>query len=473
MLVSTVQSGRDETSYTTLTQPAMTILTEEFVKNSTLTHNGKYTYEKTEYINSRTEVIITCPIHGDFLQKPCYHLGSKCGCSKCGVIARAKAAALTTEDFIERAKIAHPEVIYDYSKVIYTNSTTPVTIGCPTHGDFQQIPNTHLLGSGCNKCGGKIKLTTEEFITNSKRVHGEDAYDYSETVYINAKTPIKLICKIHGPFMQLPYNHTNGAKCFQCARDPIVTTERYVERCRVNHGDKYDYSKTVFTDIKSRVTITCKVHGDFNQTAARHMNGAGCKLCAAEQIGKSFRSSTEEFVTNAKEVHGYLYDYSLVEYETVHIPVKIICKKHGIFEQKPANHLRGAGCNTCRSSKGELAIFEILNKNNIKFIPQYILSEQHNTFRFDFYIPSIRVLIEFQGVQHYKAIDYFGGEKVLLETQNRDQLKRVLANTYRYKLLEIHYSVFKERTKEEFELYLLDELRLLNAQEFKLMLSLP
>ena len=126
---------------------------------------------------------------------------------------------MTTEEFIEKAKEIHKNK-YDYSKVEYVNTTTPVTIICPIHGEFQQRPTDHLKGYGCKRCAAikaneSRKLTTEEFIRRARKVHG-DKYDYSKTNYVNNNTKVTIICPIHGEFYQLPYNHLRGKGCRKC-----------------------------------------------------------------------------------------------------------------------------------------------------------------------------------------------------------------------------------------------------------------
>ena len=118
---------------------------------------------------------------------------------------------LTQGEFIQAAGIKHHHT-YDYSRVDYKNNKTKVCIICPKHGEFWQAPSKHLQGQGCPKCRGTRRKTTEEFIEEAKRVHG-DLYDYSETEYgRNNRTPVKIICKKHGAFWQTPVHHIN-CKC--------------------------------------------------------------------------------------------------------------------------------------------------------------------------------------------------------------------------------------------------------------------
>jgi len=120
----------------------------------------------------------------------------------------------TTEEFIEKAKAIHKDK-YDYSKVNYINACTKVIIICPEHGEFEQNPNNHLNGNGCNKCTGNYNYTTKEWILEAKKVH-ENKYDYSKVNYINACTKVIIICPEHGEFEQRPDNHTSGKGCSKC-----------------------------------------------------------------------------------------------------------------------------------------------------------------------------------------------------------------------------------------------------------------
>ena len=113
-------------------------------------HNNKYSYDKTNYINYQTNVIITCPIHGDFEQTPANHLKGE-GCYYCGRDKTDNSKRVILEESIQKASNIHNNY-YDYSKVKFDKTTDKVIIICPKHGEFEQIWHTHLCGSGCPKC---------------------------------------------------------------------------------------------------------------------------------------------------------------------------------------------------------------------------------------------------------------------------------------------------------------------------------
>ena len=125
---------------------------EEFIERANKIHGlGTYDYSKVNYINMNTNVIITCPIHGDFPQTPNGHIHEKEGCPKCKSIKISESQKMTKEEFIKRAREIHGDK-YDYSKVDYKYIDLNVIITCPIHGDFPQTPHNHLYGSGCSKC---------------------------------------------------------------------------------------------------------------------------------------------------------------------------------------------------------------------------------------------------------------------------------------------------------------------------------
>jgi hypothetical protein len=184
----------------------------------------------------------------------------------------------TTEEFIVDAYCKHDDR-YNYKFVDYKNNLTKVKIICPVHGIFEQIPGDHLKGSGCSKCSGTKRLTTEEFIKKAKVVHG-DKYDYSLVEYKNRRIEIKIICPEHDIFEQIPTNHLNGKGCPKCGGNIKKTTEEFIKKAKVVHGDKYDYSLVEYKNAKTKIKIICPEHGIFEQTPECHSNSQGCPKCS-------------------------------------------------------------------------------------------------------------------------------------------------------------------------------------------------
>lgn len=175
----------------------------------------------------------------------------------------------------------------------------------------------------------------------------------------------------------------------------------------------------------------------------------GCDLCDIERK----RSDKEKFIKKSKKIHGDKYDYSLVEYVKNNINVKIICPIHGIFEQKPMNHLVGKGCLICKESKGEIKINNFLLINNVEFIREYRFKDCKNikTLPFDFYLPEHNICIEYDGIQHFKEVKNWGGKKGYELIKERDKIKNEYCIKNDIKLIRIPYYVYsniEEKLKE-------------------------
>ncbi len=216
-----------------------------------------------------------------------------------------------------------------------------------------------------------------------------------------------------------------------------LTQEEFINKAKLIHGDKYDYSLVEYKNARTNIKIFCWKHGEFEQNPEKHTKkGHGCPLCS-----KNIKLNNNEFITKAKLVHRDKYDYSFIEYTNSESKVTIICPIHGKFNQKATNHLSGNGCPHCKASKGELKVKKFLDDNKLEFIPQKTFDECKNKklLPFDFYLPNYNMVIEYQGEQHFKSINCWGGEEGLIKTQLTDRLKKEYCNLKGIKLLEISY----------------------------------
>ena len=194
-------------------------------------------------------------------------------------------------------------------------------------------------------------LTQQEFISRAQKVWG-DKFDLSRAKYKNLKTKVEVVCPTHGVFYIQPTSFLRGAGCRKCgliqgANKHRGTTESFIKRARALYGDAYDYSKVHYVAMREKVTIVCPKHGEFSVSASNFLNGYACKRCGYERNAMASRKSVEQFIKEAKQVHGDRYDYSLVEYKNTGTPVAIKCKKHGVFMQIPDVHLNGHNCPKC------------------------------------------------------------------------------------------------------------------------------
>jgi hypothetical protein len=225
------------------------------------------------------------------------------------------------------------------------------------------------------------------FIQESQKVH-KNKYGYSLVAYKNKYTKVEIICLIHEIFLQTPDAHKRGQGCPDCAHDNRVksrkrkTTKEFIDEASIKHNNRYTYTNTKYTNIKSKVVITCNEHGDFFQEAKAHLQGQGCPEC-----GNISRSA--------------------------------------FFE-----------------SKGEQQIRKFLEANDINFTPQKTFDDCKHIMllRYDFYLPDCNTLIEYDGEQHYHFVPRFHGTMEGFDNLKvRDEIKNKFAEDNNIKLLRIRW----------------------------------
>ena len=196
------------------------------------------------------------------------------------------------------------------------------------------------------------------------------------------------------------------------------------------HGDKYDYSKVIYRNNKTKVCIICPEHGEFWQRPDKHLYAKrGCPVC-----GKTQKLTTEEFIEKAKQVHGDKYDYSKCEYKTTEKKVTIICKTHGEFKQTPHSHLQGQGCPVCKQRVLEKEVNNFLTDNKITFEFQKRF-DWLGLQSLDFFLPEYNIGIECQGIQHFEEILFFGGKEKFKKQVENDEKKLNLCTEHGIKIL--------------------------------------
>ena len=303
----------------------------------------------------------------------------------------------------------------------------------------------------CSNCKEKKVSDTPTFIEKSQRIH-KNYYDYSKVDYVNSKTKVCIICPEHGEFWQKPNLHLSGKGCPKCGRIKTtiahaLTKEEFVDKVSKLYNNKYDYSKANYINNHIKVCIICPIHGEFWQEHKTHLEGHACPKC-------SFNiPSTLEFIEKANNIHNNRYSYSKTKYINAKTKVIITCHKHGDFEQTPDHHLKGQGCPICKASKGELEIDKILTKYNIKFLKEHTLKHTINNrnVRVDFMLKYKKkvYIIEYNGIQHYQPIEYFGGQKAFELQVIRDKGLRVLCKEHCVNLIEIPYTLPLEDIEQE------------------------
>lgn len=203
--------------------------------------------------------------------------------------------------------------------------------------------------------------TTADFIIRATQIHG-NKYNYSKSVYTGHKKCVCIICQKHGEFLQSPNCHLQGAGCTRCAIERrLKNINDIIFDFKKTHGDIYDYSKVVYRDDSTKVCIVCEEHGEFWQEPGSHKRGVGCPKCHEEGRKKS----KFDFVKEAKNIHGDIYDYSKTEYVNGKKRINVVCKKHGAFSVIARLHInRKQGCKKCKDEQKNEEFIEIAKKTH-------------------------------------------------------------------------------------------------------------
>ena len=287
--------------------------TKTFIEKAKSIHGDKFDYSLVEYTGCNNKVKIICKKCGEiFLQTPHKHLTGH-GCNLC-----IKNKKITPEMFLEKAKLIHGDK-YEYD---LTNFKEKVKIHCKTCGnDFEQKHTYHLENHGCPYCANNVKKTTKQFIEKAKLIHSN--FDYSLINYVNNRTKVKIKCNVcNKVFEQLPLHHLNGKGCPVCEGLKTLSTEHFIEKAKLVHGDKYDYSLTSYVNNHTKVTIICPRGHRFEQKPNGHLLGYGCPFCkeskgeakiAAFLNSNSVSYEREYIYENLKFVNSLRFDFYIKE----------------------------------------------------------------------------------------------------------------------------------------------------------------
>ena len=291
---------------------------EDFLSRLITIYGDKYFFDKTIYINNRTKVIATCPLHGDFEKFPSNLLQGS-GCKKCGADKLRK----SQDKFIEELITIHGDK-YTYDNVKYVSDANKVSVTCPVHGDFLMRPNDLLKGVNCPKCRNK---PLGFWINKFRSVHG-DFYSYDKIPYILARSNITVTCPIHGDFEILPSNHINGSGCPECHTiHNKGTLESFILKANIVHNNRYTYDNVIYINSITHVDITCPIHGDFKQVPGSHLFGHGCPKCFGKiskpefeiteflkslglQDSQILMSSSPDFMEGKQQLDIYLPEFN-------------------------------------------------------------------------------------------------------------------------------------------------------------------
>lgn len=328
------------------------------------------------------------------------------------------------DDLILKANHIHNNK-YEYDVMTYKKTTEKMRIICPIHGEFWQSMHEHInKGQGCPICG-KIH-PKKNFVKSDVSIQNifdkcnlkfQNKFLYPQKNILNVGDKVRIICPKHGEFEQRIYSHYKSKYgCPKCAKEYVSinnfsNTDAFIEKARKKHGDKYDYSKTNYINVNTKVCIICREHGEFWQLPYNHLSGNGCPFCGIKKTNSSNKLTELEFINRSELIHNNKYDYSNITYKNYRAKVDIKCPIHGIFGQSPEKHLQGQGCPKCANqiSKAESEIYDycctLLGKDFVKLREREIISP----YELDIYIPSLKIAIEYNGLRWHS--EQFGKDK--------------------------------------------------------------
>jgi hypothetical protein len=345
------------------------------------THGNKYYYGKMNYTGVDNKIQIICLTCGyEFMQTFYSHTkkNKPCGCPRC-----ANKTPLTVDEMLQRCINIHNKK-YDYQETIFLNTSDNIKIFCNTcEKYFFQRYDAHTASidpQGCPQCSNRMPLTQKTAIEKCIRIHGVK-YNYSNSIYSGAKNKINVLCNDCKSMFNVNFNaHTNKNKpvgCSKCAGNLKLTTASALDKCRLIHGDKYDYSNTVYYGRNKNINVFCKT------------------------CNKNFSVSYRGHVR----------------------------------KNNPSM------CKYCNMSHGERKIIDFLTINNIEYIFHHRFNNcrYKNKLEFDFYLPYLNKCIEFNGEQHYVPIKHFGGIKKFNENKLRDNIKQKFCSSSNIDLIVIPY----------------------------------
>lgn len=378
-----------------------------------------------DYKNAKTKIKHKCKQGHIYEQQPNSHLRGE-GCPKCYGNKNK-----LSEEYYNECK----EKGYDLPVEDYVNAITKIKHKCKKCGNiYEQVPRNHLQGNSCPKCKTEkisklLSKTPKQYIQECK----EKNVDLPIEDYKTKKIKIKFKCKKGHIYKQLPGSHLRGEGCPKCNGNLKKSPKQYYNECKENG---YNLPIEDYVNGSTKIKHKCNNCGNiYKQTPSHHLHGQGCPVCKG-----SFLKTNQKYYKECKEKGLDLPNGNYINAQT---KITHTCSRGHVYKQRPYSHLEGYGCPICNESHGERYIMNYLDEHNIKYESQKRFHDlKDKTYlSYDFYLPDYNTLIEYQGIQHYKEKEFFGGKKQFEKQQLHDKLKRKYAKNNGYKLLELKYTL--------------------------------
>lgn len=405
-------------------------ITEVAIKNPNIEVIGKY-------VNANTKIKHRCLIDGyEWEVTPNKILSAGRGCPKCAGNYRK-----THQEYVKELLVKNP-ILEAVEK--YVGANTKIKHHCLKHDIYwYTTPSSALSGSGCSECC-KEKIAIKNGRTKQQYIEEVSIINPNIIVlgsYINAFTPIIHKCIIHNLEWEVcPQSILNGSGCYYCGleksgKQRTKSHEQYLNDLKGINPNIIPIEKYAGAHVS--ILHKCIVDDyEWKLKPANAISGRGCPKCSNHIVRTQEEYIYELFVINENiELIG--------EYIDTQTPILHKCKIDGnIWKVRPSDILcKEYGCPQCRESKGERQIRLWLEAQNIKYEHQYRFEDcrDNKPLPFDFYLPDYNLCIEYDGLQHYKAIDYFGGETHLRYVQKHDNIKNEYCINNGISLLRIPY----------------------------------
>ena len=377
-----------------------------------------------KYDGMNVKILHKCRIDGYEWYAYPNHILRGSGCPKCLGLRK------THEEYVEELSALNPNI-----EVIekYINAHTKILHKCKIDNYVWKVsPHSLLMGNGCPMCYGNMKKTHEEYMDDLLKINPN-----IEVIgnYINCKTKILHRCKIDGyEWEACPSSLLSGVGCPICSGVKKRTHDEYVADVKTINQNIEVVEE--FVNVNTKILHRCKIDGcEWYAIPNNILRGQGCPRCAGNE-----RYGHEGYIKRITEINPNIEVLGV--YVNAHTPILHRCNVDGYeWYALPNGILSGGGCPKCNESKGEKAITNWLNKNNILYESQkrFNCCKNIKPLPFDFYLPDYNICIEYQGMQHYEPVEHFGGREKFEGQILRDNIKKEYCKKNNIILFEIPY----------------------------------
>ena len=336
----------------------------------------------------------------------------------------------------------------------YINAKTKIKVRHNACGHVYEVrPNDFVKGRRCPYCSINAKKIDEQFKQEVFDLVG-DEYVFLDT-YINSRTEIRVKHNKCGNIYKVkPSNFISGRRCSYCMGNAKKSDHQFRKEVFDLVGDEYIFLDT-YVNKRTKIRVKHNKCGHVYKVApSNFLKGNRCCKCFVEREKRAKKKTNYQFEQEIYDLVGDEYEF-LDNYVDSKTKIRVKHNKCGhVYKVAPHHFYEGHRCPYCTNSKGEDIINKILKVLGIKYEYQKTFDDLKdiNPLSYDFYIPSQRILIEYQGIQHYQPFDYFGGEDKFKVQQKHDKIKADYAKSHGYNLIPVPYT---EDTFSKIKKYLL------------------